>query len=758
MKYRTVAAALYLMAVCCIGAPVTVSAPPSPSLPEKTAATDLKHYLDKALPEGFTEPLTFHVGTTAFAKQYGLGPDTLKDDQYVLRRLGNDVILIGGGTRGTLYAVYRFLEDYLGIHWWTPEAESVPVHTEPFELTEFDRTETPVFLSRIIYPDNRSPKTDNGRFAIRNRLNNYGDHPITAEYGGAIRFGRPYMVHTFDWYMPVREYMAKHPEYFSLNSGKRVGGQYAGQLCLSNPAVAEIFIAKIKDYIVQDEEDARRLGIDPPRLYDISQNDNPVMCQCPACQAIVREEGANSGLIIRFVNQIAAAVKEFRPNCKVSTLAYMMTELPPQKTKPLENVVIRLCNTADNKTSSVLAPEQEPYRRKIRDWSVISNEIYIWEYSVIYGPMQPPYPSEYFVGDLFNFYAAGSVRHLFMEHELPEKADMHALKTWLEARMLENPAADRERLAAIFMDGYYGAAAPYLTQYRELLRDSVRRHHSFLYAFVESTTYLDLDTVLKSMSLFDQAEQKVADNPELLRRVRRERFNLEQAAVLRYRKLTSEWAANGNAPEKFPLNYRELLQRVESQWRENILALTIPKFHPELLNEMKQFIDCYAALPETVGRPKKFKHWKPGTIDMTVDLAKTFQHKIVSDPDSEAGFAVFVDLAKTAKKGAVPLETGAYSVSRALNLGKGLINPNSIPGPGYNYYHCMTVKPELSAYVYLLWDWRLQFTLDSAAARGEQQEYDVYISAKFSGQPYKFSSPDAPYGIFVDRCLLVPRS
>ncbi len=736
---------------------VTILTPATPSPAEKTAAADLKHYLDKALPAGFATDLTFHVGATEFAEKYGLTPETLQEDQYVMRRLGNDIILTGGGSRGSLYAVYRFLEDYIGIHWWTPEAESVPVHEKALTLPGFDRTETPVFLSRIVYPDNRAPKTDNGHFAVRNRLNNYGDHPITAEYGGSIRFGSPYAVHTFDWYMPVKDYMEKHPEYFSLSGGKRVGGQYKGQLCLSNPAVVEIFIDKLKQYIVKDEEEAKRNQVVPPRLYDISQNDNPVMCQCENCQAIVREEGANSGLIIHFINRIAAVLKEFRPDCQITTLAYMMTELPPQKTKPLDNVVIRLCNTADNKTSSILAPEQKPYRDKIRDWSKICREIYVWEYSVIYGPLQPPYPSEYFLGDLFNFYAANSVRHLFMEHELPEKADMHALKTWLEAKMLENPAADLTGLTNTFMTGYYGAAAPYLAQYRQLLLESVQRHHSFVYAFMESTTYLDLDTILKSAKLFDQAEQAVSDRPELLERVRRERFNLEQAAIFRYRKLTSEWTEKGHKLSDFPLKYQKLLTGVEAQWKRNIQASTIEKFHSELQTEMKQFVERYAALPESLGKPAKFKNWTPGTIDMTVDLAKTFSHKIVSDPDSEAGFAVFVDLTKTAKKGAVPLETGAYSVSRAVNLGKGLINPNAIPGPGYNYYHCMTVKPELSAYVYLLWDWRLQFTLDSAAALANGKEYDVYISVKFSGQPYKFSTADVPYGIYIDQCLLVPK-
>jgi hypothetical protein len=36
------------------------------------------------------------------------------------------LILTGGRPRGTLYAVYRFLEDVLGVRWWSPWETYVP--------------------------------------------------------------------------------------------------------------------------------------------------------------------------------------------------------------------------------------------------------------------------------------------------------------------------------------------------------------------------------------------------------------------------------------------------------------------------------------------------------------------------------------------------------------------------------------------------------------------------------------------------------
>ncbi len=82
---------------------------------------------------------------------------SLKAEEIVVRSQGRDLILAGGGRRGTLYAVYTFLEDVLGCRWWTSTAWHVPrepslavppvairyapplEYREPFWFTAFDR-------------------------------------------------------------------------------------------------------------------------------------------------------------------------------------------------------------------------------------------------------------------------------------------------------------------------------------------------------------------------------------------------------------------------------------------------------------------------------------------------------------------------------------------------------------------------------------------------------------------------------------------
>jgi len=62
-----------------------------------------------------------------------LGKDViagLKDQQSLVRTSGDDLVLIGGGLHGTLYAVYSFLENDLGYRWYTAYGDNyTPRHT-----------------------------------------------------------------------------------------------------------------------------------------------------------------------------------------------------------------------------------------------------------------------------------------------------------------------------------------------------------------------------------------------------------------------------------------------------------------------------------------------------------------------------------------------------------------------------------------------------------------------------------------------------
>lgn len=105
------------------------------TLAEQTAVQELAAYLEKVtgaafetvdendLPAGTP---AIYVGHTRYAQDRGIDCGALGPEESVLRTAGHNVILTGGRPRGTLYAVYLFLEDTLGCRWYTPWCESVP--------------------------------------------------------------------------------------------------------------------------------------------------------------------------------------------------------------------------------------------------------------------------------------------------------------------------------------------------------------------------------------------------------------------------------------------------------------------------------------------------------------------------------------------------------------------------------------------------------------------------------------------------------
>ena len=137
--------------------PFSVAMPGAPESWEKTAVAELKAYLGKSALDGKVtvegcDAVVFHVGDTDFAKSKGLGSDAFADEEWCIRSFGRDVVLNGGGTRGALYAVFRFLEDDCGIRWWMDGDEDVPA-ARPLKFAKLDRRGKPFFAVRDIYRD-----------------------------------------------------------------------------------------------------------------------------------------------------------------------------------------------------------------------------------------------------------------------------------------------------------------------------------------------------------------------------------------------------------------------------------------------------------------------------------------------------------------------------------------------------------------------------------------------------------------------------
>lgn len=515
-----------------------IEIPANAQIWEKKAAEILEKYLLKSALSLKADGIAaaFFIGDTELAKQVGIVAANLQDEEWMVKAVpGGKIILCGGGTRGTLYSVYAFLEEIVGIRWFTPSEEYIPTPRH-LDLSNLNLSGRPFFRIRNVY---RRPKpaADRGRFASLMRLNQDGEWPlITGEYGSGIDFGSPEHCHTMELgYMPSKKYFRKKPHYYALIDGKRNADMYFGQHCLSNPDLLPILKEKLKGYILADEESAKMRGHSPPKIYDISLNDSRSFCQCPECDKKVAKYG-ESGTLLLLLNQMAAMLKEFRPGYFLQTLAYFSTTAPPRGgVKPLDNLIIRTCNTETFLHQSVCAPINEKYRRYVQDWAKISQQLFPWEYAITYGSAGPmPYPSEFTLAENVRFYAANNAIGIFFEHENPQLNDMYDLKVYMEAKLMENPQQDEKLLMEEFYNKYYGKAAPYILQYRKLLRDCAINNQAqvrYFFPASEDFRYIDWQSMIKMQALLATALAKVNRNPVLLHRCKRACASLDYALV-----------------------------------------------------------------------------------------------------------------------------------------------------------------------------------------------------------------------------------
>lgn len=741
---------------------------PDATVAEEHAATEIARYLGRiagcefAVGDAADGP-AIYVGPTDRAREAGIDAHALGGEEWIVRTAGEDLLVVGGRPRGTLYAAYRLLEDVLGVHWWSPWAETVPRRAN-IVLDDIDLSGEPVLRYRDIY---RTYAHDEGAFAARNRLNRQGDPQIAARYGGSYDYGPPYHVHTFNRYVPPGEYFEAHPEYFSLIDGERKGER--SQLCLTNEAVRDLVVEKLRGYIAQAEAAAAERGLPPPRVYSISQNDWRGACQCERCQAIAEREGSEAGPLLDFVNYVADAIADEHPEIYISTLAYQYTQEPPATIRPRDNVIIRLCDTTSNFTRSIVDPENEQFHDFLLQWAEIAPNLRVWDYAVTYArPRGLPMPSVHTYGPDFRFYAEHNVEGVFTELEYPVRADMRDLKVWMMIKLLEDPYADHDALLETFTDGFYGAAGPMIREYLQALEAASQERISYISmgATLPSFSYLTLDFVRQAQGIFDRAEAAVADDEALLARVRHARMPLDRATVMLARQLTGQWVQAGNEPDTFPLDRDAIAQRYRATWTAEAQRRLPEDQRAASLDTLESELVRYTALPTYVPPPEKFADLPPERVhDFTADVTRNWKDivQVVRDDEAESGITNRLQFPTQIATDDHPLERytlpmpwGLYDQANREGAGSGRIETDHVPGPGYHWFRMGTFEIGPSYYLYFFWSWIIQVDIDSAyEPEDPDQQFEVWARIKFEGPAFPHGEEDEANAICVERVVLV---
>ena len=528
---------------------VVVSA--NASLTETYAAETLLEYLNQLNHANYEiitdeqpfDGFKFCVGATSV---YDTAED-LKDkaaDSYVIAPFANGLAIFGAGTRGTLYGVHTFLEDFCGYkcYGWYP----VMVMTSD-TMTLPDK--------KIVYEPFFEYRNTDWRsgwmaiYSIAHKLN--GAYQTDApEQGGNIPYLGDSGNHTLSTvFCSADKYYESHPEYFALHDGERV----PGQLCLTNESVYEIVLEEVLD-VLETEHDSKA----DLQIISLSQADNLDYCECERCRALDDANGSHAGSLITFVNRIAAAVaseKEEYRNVAFDTLAYTYTRKAPSQVKPADNVIVRLCTFECCFSHALDDPGCERNRELMADleeWSGICGRIYIWDYTTNFAYTLGIFPDfDTLQKNMQCFYRYG-VKGVYEEgNYYVDRCDTEfgELRTYLIAELMEDPYCNYNAKMLEFCAHYYGEGGEYVKEIIDELTACVKGHMD-IYCRMGDTFLIDEEEAEKIDRLWALAESASDGSDDAMEALERSKLSWRYVkAVLGLREFGGTIDENRDARE-----------------------------------------------------------------------------------------------------------------------------------------------------------------------------------------------------------------
>ena len=531
---------------------------------EKKAASALKKYLQEmsgvelvvSSEETAKEGNGIWVGATSQVEGR-----RLNSEQVLIKVDGKQLIIAGGDSKSTLNAVYTFLENQLGCRFYAPDAEDVPKQQKITIDRNLDYRYTPEITTRTVHSRLYYQNED---FADKRK--------VTYEaFPGYVSSAR---VHTFHRFVPKDKYYKAHPEYYALRGERRV----PTQLCLTNEAVFNI-VRDTVAALLRENPDAN--------VISVSQDDNQQYCQCTPCQAIHDHEESPSGSMITFVNKVAEAF----PDVQISTLAYQYTRKAPKHIKPKENVLITLCSIECDRSASIGKKCYE-FANDLIAWGEKTSNIRIWDYTTQFTNFLAPFPNIHTLRPNIQLFRDNNAKWIFEQHS-HNPSELFELRSYLTAKLLWDPDISVDSVMNEFMNGYYEAAGPYVGKYIQTVHEEIQKDSTFfLFLYGDPSqafsSYLKPQLLNQYDAWFDEAEQLVTDNQEVLQRVRRARLGVDYAILEASRQNTSNGFTLVNVDEDGKKRVPERLQKRLADFKSTCKTAEITA-----MNEMRYTIDEY---------------------------------------------------------------------------------------------------------------------------------------------------------------------
>lgn len=495
---------------------------PDNALPvEQTAAEELAKYVGKAvdvsataLPEselGAGRDANAYVGRCELTRKEGIGKELDREEFEIAIHHGRLFIVgddekgrpfAGNKRTGTLFGVYDFLENQVGVAWiWPGESgEDVPALKE-LRLGPFTRRDHPRLMYRGLkfsaaYPEPKAFKTRLSRWFKQMKLSN----TTKSWYGHS-------------WGSYLKEAGPEHPEWFALWNGKRQGPHY----CTSNKEFRDFIVHQCLHY-------PKNKGFS---VVSISPNDGYGFCECEKCRALDPPDTDYSTGIPNlsnrhwdYANYVAREVGKKNPELGVGMLAYTAYNKPPTNIDSFErNLYTQLCYSMGY---FVKPDKKKEFLDNTTKWSRKGLKFTMYEYWGMHYWLDLPYIITRQMNETMPIlYETGLSG---MKSEAAKNFATQAPNYYLGSHLLWNPKMDGEKVLDRFYEAF-GPASEHVRGYYDTFELAILEHQdkrrSFAYLEVVNTwpEVFPESVLLEAGSFLKKAKDAVSNDPVRTQRV-----------------------------------------------------------------------------------------------------------------------------------------------------------------------------------------------------------------------------------------------
>lgn len=331
---------------------------------ERYAAAELQKYLAQITAQQFLiqtragggKPF-IAVGNHPSSKKIAVPSRYAGDDAYRLLSLGKNLFLKGATSRGTLYAVYEFLERQ-GCRWFTPAIPQLAGHHEfvpkktSLTIGKLDVFERPLMKYRKRDSDlgRRSNTAQTWtpilEWAAKMRANSfsvgigaYEEHrqqlkTEAKKRGMILQVGQHDVMNRF---LSPQKYFAKNPEWFGMIDGTRTLRAKGKSVIFetANRQAMATFTANLIGYLQSRPEiDVFQLWLADAGLWSESEE--------------AKTLGEPTERMAKFVQEVTRAIRAARLRTRVSFIAYSVYTEPPQNINFAPDTILEFCPINQN--------------------------------------------------------------------------------------------------------------------------------------------------------------------------------------------------------------------------------------------------------------------------------------------------------------------------------------------------------------------------------------------------------------------------